>query len=145
MRSVSLDAYHDFPDAWGAISPYVGVGLGQALVEFAGVRFASDYRKTTAAAEVYDPPLSFYNSVQDADLDDTAFFWRLHAGADYALGRKSSIGLKFTWSDIGDIEAVSGYQRHPMHGVDPDFTNANAFGGSRHWTRMLAFRRGIRE
>lgn len=143
MRSVSLDAYHDFPDAWGAVSPYVGVGLGQASVEFAGMRFASDYRNTTAAAEVYHPPLSFYNSVQDADLDGTAFVWRVHAGADYTLGRRSTIGLRLTWSEAGDIEIVSGYETHPMHGIDPDFRNTNAFGGSRHWTLMLAFRHGI--
>ncbi len=145
VRSISLDAYYDFPDAWGAVSPYVGVGFGQALVEFARVRFASDYRNTTAAAEVYDPPLSFYNSVQDADLDDTAFVWRVHAGADYALGRRSTIGLRLTWSETGGIEVVSGYETHPMHRIDPAFTNTNAFGGSRHWTLMLAFRRGIGE
>ena len=145
VRSVSLDAYYDFPGAWGAISPYVGAGFGQAFLEFAGVRFASDYRNTSAAAERYDPPLSFYNSVQDADLDDTALVWRLHAGADYALDRRSTIGLRLTWSETGDIKAVSGYETHPMHGIDPAFTNTNAFSGARHWTLMLAFRRGLGE
>ena len=42
-------------------------------MEMAGVRFATDYRNVSAAAEVYDPPLSFYNSVQDDQtLNDTA-------------------------------------------------------------------------
>lgn len=145
VRSVSLDAYYDFPDAWGTISPYVGVGLGQAFVEFAGVRFASDYRNTMAAVEAYDPPLSFYNSAQDADLDDTTLVWRVHAGADYALSRKSAIGLRLTWSETGVTEAVSGYLTHPMHGIDPAFTNTNAFNGAHHWTLMLTFRRGIGE
>ncbi len=143
VRSVSLDAYYDFPDAWGALTPYVGLGLGQALVEFAGVRFSTDYRDTSAAAEAYDPPLSVYNSVQDTDLDDTALVWRVHAGADYALSRRSSIGLRLTWSAVGDIEAAGRYETHPMHGIDPDFSNANAFGGARHWTLTVAFRRRI--
>lgn len=87
MRSVTFDAYYDFPNAWGAITPYAGAGLGQSSVEMVGVRFSTDYRNVSAAAEVYHPPLSFYNSVQDDGLDDTAFVWRLHAGADYALSR----------------------------------------------------------
>ena len=143
VRSISLDAYYDFPHAWGALTPYVGAGLGQALVEFAGVRFSTDYRDSSTAAESYDPPLSFYNSVQDADLDDTAFVWRVHAGADYAPGPRSSIGLRLTWSAIGDIEAVGGYETHPMHRIDPDFRNANAFSGARNWALTVAFRRRI--
>ncbi len=143
VRSVSLDAYYDFPHAWGALNPYVGAGLGQTTVEFAGVRISADFRDTSAAAESYDPPLSFYNSVQDADLDDTAFVWRVHAGADYALGPRSSIGLRLTWAAIGDIEAVGREETHPMHRIDPDFSNANAFSGARNWTLMLVFRRRI--
>ena len=108
----------------------------------AGVRFASDYRNTTAAAVVYNPPLSFYNSVQDSSLDDTAFVWRVHAGADYAPGRRLSMGLKLKWSETGGIEDVSGYE---MHGIGQTFTTTNAFGGSRHWTLMLALRRGVGE
>ena len=45
--------------------------------------------------------------------------------------------------EYSNIEVVSGYETHPMHGIDPDFRNTNAFGGSRHWTLMLAFRHGI--
>ena len=143
VRSVTLDAFYDFPGAWGAITPYVGAGLGQASMEMAGVRFSSDYRNVSAAAEDYEPPLSFYNSVQDTNLDDTALVWRLHAGADYALSRRSTIGLRLTRSATGDIEDVSGYVTHPMHGLDPAFTNTNAFSGARNWILILAFKRRI--
>ncbi len=146
VRSVTLDAYYDLTNAWGAITPYVGAGLGQASVETAGVRFSTDYRNVwTGAAEVHDPPLSFYNSVQDEDLNDTVLVWRLHAGADYALGRRTSLGLRLTWSATGDFEDTGTYRTHPMHGMDPAFTNTNAFSGGRSWTLMLAFRRGIGE
>ena len=143
VRTVTLDAFYDFPDAWGAITPYVGAGLGQASVEMAGVRFSTDYRNVSAAAEVYDPPLAFYNSVQDEDLNDTVFVWRLHAGADYALGRRTSLGLRLTRSAAGDLEDTGSYATHPMHGVDPAFANANAFSGDQSWTLILAFRRGL--
>lgn len=140
-RSVSLDAYYDFPSAWGAISPYVGAGAGAAWVEMAGVRFATDYRDAPGAA--HDPPLAFYNAVQDADLGDTAFVGRLHAGADYALGPRMSVGLRFTWSASGDIEDTGAYETHPMHAVDPDFGNTNAFSGARRLTLVLGLRREI--
>ena len=143
VHSVTLDAYYDFPNAWGEVTPYVGSGLGQASVEMAGVRFSTDYRNVSAAAEFYDPPLSFYNSVQDENLNDMAFVWRLHAGADYALGHRTSLGLRLTWSADGDIEDTGTYATHPMHGVDPAFANTNAFSGGRSWTLMLAFRRGV--
>ena len=141
VRSATLDAFYDFPGAWGAISPYVGAGAGAVWVEMAGVRFATDYRDATGAA--HDPPLAFYNAVQDVDLGDTPFVWRVHAGADYALGRKTSVGLRLTWSASGDIEDTGAYETHPMHGIDPAFGNTNAFGGARRLTLMLALRRGI--
>ncbi|MCY3815012.1 MAG: outer membrane beta-barrel protein [Gammaproteobacteria bacterium] len=143
VRSVTLDAFYDFPNAWGAVTPYLGAGLGQASVEMAGVRFSTDYRNVSAAARLYEPPLSFYNSVQEEDLNDTAFVWRLHAGANYALGRGTSLGLRLTWSAAGDSEDTGAYETHPMHGVDPAFTNTNKFSGGRNWTLMLSFRRGV--
>ncbi len=141
VRSATLDAYYDFPGAWGAISPYVGAGAGTARVEMAGVRFVTDYRDATGAA--HDPPLAFYNAVQDADLRDTPFVWRVHAGADHALGRQTSVGLRLTWSASGDTEVTGAYKTHPMHAIDPAFGNTNAFGGARRWTLMLALRRGV--
>ena len=143
VRSISLDAYYDYPGAWDAVSPYVGVGIGQARVEIAGLSYLSDYRDVPGAGEAYDPPLSFYNSVQNADLGDTVLIWRLHAGADYALNRRTSVGLRLTWSASGDAEDTGVYETHPMHAIDPDFTNTNAFSGVRRWALMLAFRRGI--
>ena len=141
VSSATLDAFYDFPGAWSAVSPYVGAGAGAAWVEMAGVRFVTDYRDVAGAA--HEPPLAFYNAVQDADFGDTAFVWRLHAGADYALGRTTSLGLRLTWSASADIEDTGVYETHPMHTVDPDLTNTNAFGGARRLTLMLALRRGI--
>lgn len=141
VRSATLDTFYDFPGAWGAISPYVGAGAGAAWVEMAGVRFATDYRDATGAA--HDLPLAFYNAVQDTDLRDTPFVWRVHAGADYALGRRMSVGLRLTWSASGDTEDTGAYETHPMHAIDPAFGNTNAFGGARRLTLMLGLRRGI--
>ena len=134
VRTLSLNAYYDFPDAYRGISPYLGVGLGPAFVKVSGVRFSTDYQDTSGHAQAYDPSLSFYNSRQDADLSDTVLAGHLHAGADYGLNAKTVLGLKLTYSMMGDIEASGGYSIHPFHERDPDLTNQNAFTGARYWT-----------
>ena len=138
LRTLSLNAYYDFPDAYRGIYPYVGLGLGPAFVKVSGVRFSNDYQDTSGHAQAYDPPLSFYNSRQDTDLSDTVLAAHLHAGADYGLNDKTLLGLKLTYSMMGGIEASSGYSLHPLHEQDPDFPNHNMFTGARYWT--LSFR-----
>ena len=142
-RSLSLDGYYDFPGAWGRISPYIGAGLGLASVEIAGAHFSTDYRDTSGAGPSYDPPLSFYNSVQNADFDDTVFVWHLHAGADYPLSDSASLGLKLTRSAAGDLKSTDIYDIHPMHAQDPGFTGANTFSGARTWMLTLTVRRRL--
>ena len=145
LRTFSLDAYRDFRLSRSAVSPYLGAGLGLASVEMAGLHFSIDYRDTTGAVDTHDPPLSFFNSVQNADLAGTVAVWRLHAGAAYTLGRRASLGLKLTWSATGDFEDTHGYEIHPMHALDPAFANTNAFSGTRSLSLMLGYRRRIGE
>jgi len=141
LRQLSVNAYYDFPGAWGALSPYLGVGLGRAQVEIAGLHYSSEYQATGAAATVFDPPLEFYNSEQNADLKDNVLLWRLHAGADYALSSHTLLGLKLTWSGTRSFEATAGYDTHAQHQSDPGFANTNSFGGIRHWSAALTLRR----
>ena len=68
------------------------------------------------------------------DLSDTVLAGHLHAGADYGLNAKTLLGLKLTYSMMGDIESTGGYSLHPFHERDPDFTNRNTFTGPHHWT-----------
>ena len=119
VRTLSLNAYYDFPDAYHGISPYLGVGLGPAFVEVSGLRFSTSTRTQSGNAQAYDPPLSFYNSRQDADLCDMVLAGHLYAGADYGLNAKTLLGLKLTYSMLGDIEASGGYSLHPFHERDP--------------------------
>lgn len=142
-RYVSLDAYYDFPNAWGRFSPYVGAGLGQARVEIAGLHYSSDYQDTgqTPAVFNFQPPLQFYNSVQNADLRDNALLWRLHAGADYRLSCNTLLGLKLTWSGIRSFEATAGYETHAQLESDPGFSSTNVFGGMRNWSAALTIKR----
>ena len=141
VRTLALNAYYDFPDAYRGISPYLGGGLGPAFVEVSGVRFSTDYEDTSGNAQAYDPPLSFYNSRQDADLSDTVLAGHLLVGADYSLNDKVSLGLKLTCSMMGDIEASSGYSLHPLHERDLDFPNHNTFTDSRYWTLTFTVKR----
>ena len=135
--SISSIIKRPSPDAVGGISPYLGAGLGPAFVKVYELHFSTDYEDTSGNAQAYDPPLSFYNSRQDADLCDMVLAGHLYAGADYGLNAKTLLGLKLTYSMLGDIEASGGYSLHPFHERDPDFPNHNTFTGPRYWTLAL--------
>ena len=134
VRTLSLNAYYDFPKAYRGMTPYLGGGLGPAFVTVAGVHFSNEYEDTAGAVPADYHPVSIYNSRQDDDLSDTVLAGHLYAGADYHLHDTTVLGLKLTYSMLGTIEAGSGYARHPLHARDPDFSNHNTFTGSRDWT-----------
>ena len=137
VSTLSLNAYYDFPGVAGVISPYLGVGMGPAFVKVSGVHFSTDYEDTSGNAQAYDPPLSFYNSRQDESLSDTVLAGHLYAGADYSLNDKVLLGLKLTYSMMGNIETSGEYLHHPFHAQDPNLPNYNTFTGSHSW--RLAF------
>ena len=141
VRTLALNAYYEFPETFGRISPYLGAGLGPGFVKVSGLHFSTDYEDTSGNATAYDPPLSFYNSRQDADLSDTVLAGHLHAGADYSLNDKTVLGLKLTYSMMGDIEARGGYSLHPFHEREPGLSNHNTFTGARSWTLTLTVKR----
>lgn len=128
-RSIMLNAYYDFPGAWGRATPYVGAGLGMAAVELAGVHFSINYQDPAGGA--YDPPLSFYTSIQNSDVRDTAFRWALHAGADFPAADGLLLGLRLSYSRAGGAEDTGGYEAHPFHSRDPGFANNNRLSGPR--------------
>ncbi|MCY4255337.1 MAG: outer membrane beta-barrel protein [Gammaproteobacteria bacterium] len=138
-RYLTLDAYYDFPNAWGALSPYLGAGLGRASMEVAGLRYSERY--FDPAGDDYDPPLSFYTSVQNADIKGSVSIWRLHAGADYDLGANTLLGLKLSYSATGSYERAVPYETHPEHSIDPGFTNTTRFHGQRNWSVSLSMKR----
>ena len=134
VRTLSLNAYYDFPKAYRGMTPYLGGGLGPAFVTVAGVHFSNEYEDTAGTVPADYHPVSIYNSRQDDDLSDTVLAGHLYAGADYHLHDTTVLGLKLTYSMLGTIEASSGYARYPLHARDPDFSNYNTFTGSRDWT-----------
>ena len=141
MRHASLDAYYEFPNALSGFSPYLGVGLGRAQVEIAGLHYSSDYQDTGDAATRFDPPLAFYNSSQNADLKDDVLLWRLHAGADYFLSEHTLLGFRLTWAGTRSFEVTARYDTHAQHQNDPDFSNTNAFSGIDYWSAALTVKR----
>ena len=136
VRMLTANAYYDFP-AGSLVSPYLGAGVGPAFVTIAGVRFSDAYMDTAVNGEVYDPPLSFYNASQDDDLSGTTLAGHLHAGADFRIAARISVGLKLTYSMLGDIESRGGYDLHPAHAFDPDFEHHTTFAGARFWALMF--------
>ena len=136
VRMLTVNAYYDLP-AGSMVSPYLGAGVGPAFVTVAGVRFSDMYRDTAVNGEVHDPPLSFYNASLDDDLSDTVLAGHLHAGADFRLADRTWLGLKLTYSMLGDIETSGGYDLHAAQAFDPDFEHHDTFAGARSWSLML--------
>ncbi len=136
VRMLTVNAYYDFPD-WSVVSPYLGAGVGPAFVTAAGVRFSDMYRDTAVNGDAHDPPLSFYNASLDDDLSDTVLAGHLHAGADFRVADRTWLGLKLTYSMLGDIETSGRYDLHAAQAFDPDFEHHDTFAGARAWSLML--------
>ncbi len=139
-RTVSLNAYYDLPLGPQRITPYVGVGTGIAFVELTRIFFSIEYSDPSGEGTYYDPPLSFYNSKQDARLSDTVFAGHVYAGADYSLGDRTAVGLKMAYSRVDDVEHTGTYEYHPYLETDPSFTNKNTFSAMNHWSVTLNVR-----
>ena len=146
-RTVSVDLFRDLPPIGRTLTPYVGIGVGRAYVTVKGLGFVAEYRDTSPTPPAYDPPLSHYAAAQEEDHSDSVVVWRLHAGADYALGERTLLGARLTWSVIGSTSDTGRYDRHPIHATDPGFRNRNGFEEARDWaltvslTRWLGVRR----
>lgn len=141
VRSLSLSAYLDFPDVFETITPYVGIGIGLAEIEVSGVFFSDVYSDTTNPAATYDPPLSFYSGLQDEDLTDMVLAGHLHAGIDFPLSTRTTLGLQIVWSRYGKVKDEGRYSLHPMHSIDPDFASHTEFDATDHLSLMISWRR----
>lgn len=139
-RTLSVNAYYDFTDVFERITPYVGVGVGVAFVEISGVHFSTRYEDPGDQSSERTRLLSSLNSEQTADISDTVFVGNFHAGADYSLTAETLLGVKLTYSLMGDVEHTGTYQRHPMHARDPAFPNHNAFSGPRQLSVMFTLK-----
>ncbi len=139
-RSISLNAYLDFPGVFEKITPYLGIGASLAYLRVSNVFFADVYSDTANPPGTYDPPLTFYGSHQDDDLSDTVAAGRLYAGLDYPMTERTLVGLKIAWSRLGAMEAEGRYISHPMHLTDPDFSNHNRYESTSHWSVMVTWK-----
>ena len=142
-RTVSVDLFRDLPPIGRSVTPYVGVGVGKAYITVKGLGFVAEYRDTSPTPPAYDPPLSHYASAQEEDHSDSVVTWRLHAGADYALGARTLVGARLTWSVIGSTSDTGRYDRHPIHVTDPGFRNRNGFDEARAWTLTVSLTRWL--
>ena len=140
-RTLSLNAYYDFPEAYRGMTPYLDIGLGCAFVEVSGVKFSSEYEDPSNPPRAYDPPLSFYASRQSEDLSETVFVGHLHAGVDYSLNVDTLLGLKLTCSIMDEVEDTGRYSVHPFHVRNPGLTNRNTFDDVRSWSLTLTQKR----
>ncbi len=139
VRTLAVSAYYDFRGDAGRFAPYLGIGLGPAFAEIRDLHYEQHYGDP-GNDRVYDPPLSHYTSRQDADMADTVLGGHLHAGADFGVSDRLALGVKLTYTVLGDIEYTGTYQEHPLHAVDPNFSNHTTFTGARYWTLLFTVR-----
>ena len=130
-RTLSLNAYYDFSLPGSRFTPYVGAGVGVSFVELSGVFFEARYSCKNPAMDCDMPEQ--YDGRQNADLTDTVLSAHLHAGLDYRVSEKMLVGVKLTYSMVGDMEAKGGYDFHPV----ADLTNTTEISGMNHFSLMF--------
>ena len=113
-RILALNVYRDFAAAHRALTPYIGAGLGVAFVKVSDVQYTNDYQDTAESPPVYEPPLSFYNSITDVNYSDTVVAGRLHAGVDCDLNDRMLFGAKLTYTLVDDMADTGVYDSHPI-------------------------------
>ena len=140
VRTLAVNAYYDFRNAATGFSPYVGAGVGPAFVDIRGVRFSDEYFDTAGNGAAYDPPLSSYTASLDADFSDTVLAAHVHAGTEFGLNDRTALGVKLTYSVLGDVEYTGMYDQHAAHSFDPDFTHTDTFTAARYWSLLFTVR-----
>ena len=129
-RTLSLNVYRDVSLGLSRITPYVGAGLGVSSVALSGLYYESRYRCRPNIP--CDNP-GQYDGRQDVDVSDTVPSGHLHVGADIGLGDRLLLGLKLTYSVIGDMEDRGAYAFHRV----PGLTSVTAISGIRQWSLVL--------
>ena len=130
-RTLSLNAYYDFSLPGSRFTPYLGAGVGVSFVELSGVYFEARYSCKNPAMDCDMPEQ--YDGRQSEDLTDTVLSAHLHAGLDYRVSEKMLVGVKLTYSMVGDLEAKGDYDFHPV----ADLTNTTEVSGMNHFSLMF--------
>ena len=131
-RTLSLNAYYDFTLPESRFTPYLGGGVGVSFVEVGGVYYEGRYSCKPSAPDCDRPEQ--YDGLQDEDLTDTVLSAHLHAGLDYRVSERTLLGVKLTYSMVGDMKDVKGeYIEHAVPGL-PNFTTIS---GMNHWSVMF--------
>ena len=133
VRTLSLNAYHDFSFAENRVMPYLGAGLGLSFMELSGLYFSAEYSCINQPCG--GRPAAEYNSLQDVDLSNSGLSKQLFAGADYRLGDRLLLGLKASYSWVDALEDTSPYEVHPL-----PITNDTEISGISPWSMILGFK-----
>jgi opacity protein-like surface antigen len=131
--SIIVNAYYDFPLDW--ITPYVGAGIGLSRVELTRVSYSSKYSCSGTCNAPLSPP-SAYNARQKEDFSDTVLSGHFHAGADYDFNDNILIGLKLSYSIMGDMRDSGSYSDHSV----PETANHTKIEDIDHFSIMLGLK-----
>ena len=146
VRAVFANAYYDFKND-SPLTPYVGIGVGMAAARldqgvsfvrkpeaaYLAIEFTPDWpeeAKRAAAGTI---------SMVDSEVDDRATAYQVLLGVDYALSSKVSLGMRGTWTRLGELtqditwETVRSHAPVQADGVTP-FTSTVSFDGVEYTT-----------
>ena len=131
-RTLSLSAYYDFASPDSRFTPYLGAGVGVSFLRLSGLYYRSWYSCQDSAPDCDRPEQ--YNGHQNEDLSDTVFSTHLHAGLDYRVSGKMLLGLKLSYTMVGDMEDAEGeYIEHAV----PGLSNFTTLSGMNHFSVMF--------
>ena len=106
-----------------------------------GIHYSIDYQSKTDFPIFYAPELSLYNVDRENNVSDTNLSVQLHAGIDFKVSDKNTIGVRFTFTDMGSIDYKGHYSIHPMHTVDPNFSFNETFHGIKNYKVVFLFKK----
>lgn len=133
-RTLAMNVYRDFPVPGTRVVPYLGAGLGMAVVEVSRLHFHSDYSCRPGRTCV--PPADRFDTVKSADLRDVVPAGHLFTGVAFHLRNGIALDLKLTYRAAGDLADRRTYIQHEF----PGLTFHESVSGIRHGSVFLGVR-----
>ena len=101
-HNVFLNAYYDLPIGT-KFRPYVGAGVGRSRVSF---EYSANFTRSVNLQndDGTRSPLAGSATVEKETLSEDVFGYQLIAGIDYLLSDRVSLGLKFRWTEYGEVK-----------------------------------------
>lgn len=95
----------NFDKAWGSVTPYVGGGIGAAIISISG----ADSTQVTPL----EPGVNHFNS--DPNADDWSFAAQVKAGLNFAVSQQVSLFAEYRFLYVAPTDFTFGSTQYPTH------------------------------